>query len=285
VALRPLLEYFRQRNEALNGLRFAGAEQDPWRPYRALIEANGRNASVIVDLGAGAVDAYREWVLPAGPPGADPESVVSVDQDWASLRRNPGRRRVLAAVERLPFREDSVDLVLSRYTLEHLPNPQLMIREVARVLKPGRALVFVTPHRWCYVSLVSRWTPVRFHRWIYRLLGHSGHSLPFCPTYYRLNTPETIRARAREAGLELSDLEVTAGPPEYTKMLPPLLHGVFVRFHGLLERSPRLRYRFGVNLFGVLEKPRSGGAARKPAWRGASPGFGLPARGAAGGPA
>lgn len=280
-----LFGYFRQRNEVLNSAWFAGAEDDPWRRYRALIEANGRNASVILDLGAGPVDAYWEWVLPAGPAGLRSENVIGVDRDWASLRRNPGRRRVLAAVERLPFRENSVDLVLSRYTLEHLPDPRSMIREVARVLKPGRALAFVTPHRWCYVSLVSRLTPVWFHRVVYRLLGHSGHNLPFCPTYYRLNTPGAIRARAREAGLQVSELETTAGPPEYTKILPPLLHGLFVRFHSLLERSPRLRYHFGVNLFGVLEKPPSSVAAHEPAWHGDRPPFEPARAGSAGGSA
>jgi hypothetical protein len=130
-----------------------------------------------------------------------------------------------------------------------------MISEAARVLKPGRPLVFVTPHRWCYVSLVGRLTPVWFHRFIYRLLGHSGDNLPFCATYYRFNTPGEICARASEIGLHVSRLKITVGPPEYTKILPPLFHRVFVGLHSLLERSPRLRYHFGVNLFGVLQKP------------------------------
>lgn len=250
-----MVSAFERRNAVLNSIAFPGAETDPWQPYRALIGEFGEGASLVVDLGAGPVDAMQEWILPARPGAwASSMRVISVDEDGPSLERNPARHRVLADAGSLPFRDDSVDLVLSRYTLEHLPHPQIMIKEVARVLKPGKALVFVTPHRWCYISLVSRLTPVWFHRLVHRLLGQSGDHLPFCPTYYRLNTPGKIRARARDAGLQMARLKVTVGPPEYTKILPPFLHRLFVRFHALLERSPRLRYYLGINLFVVLEK-------------------------------
>ncbi len=252
---RCLIGIFRQRNEELNATWFPGAELDPWQPYRALIEESRQGGSIAVDLGAGRVDALQEWLAPEDPrPGSNSEMVISVDQDWGSLRRNPGKYRVIAEAAHLPFRENSIDLVLSRYTFEHIRNPELMIKEVARILNPGRALVFVTPHRWCYVSLVSRVTPMWFHRLVYRLLGHSGPNLPFCPTYYRLNTPGEIRARANEVGLQMAQLEVTVGPPEYTKIFPPLLHRVFIKFHTLLERSPRLRHRLGINLLGILQK-------------------------------
>ncbi len=251
-----LFDYFRRRNELLNSVWFAGAEDDPWQPYRTLIEEHRQGASVVVDLGAGPLDACQEWLGNGHslPSQSTFPIVLSLDRDWVSLRRNPGKHRVLADARRLPFRGNSVDLALSRFMLEHLPDPFLMIKEVARVLKPGKALVFVTPHRWCYVSVVARLTPVWFHRLVYRLLGHSGHNLPFCPTYYRLNTPGAISARAREVGLELSQLRITVGPPEYTKILPPALHRLLIWFHALLERSPRLRYYLGIDLFGVLQK-------------------------------
>jgi len=264
-----LFGYFRERNQELNSAHFPGAEDDPWRPYRTLIKELQRGASTVVDLGAGPVDACQEWLGISHSPASQSKYpiVVSLDQDRLSLRRNPGKHRVLADARCLPFRENSVDLLLSRYTLEHVPDPLLMIKEAARVLKPGKALVFVTPHRWCYVSVVARLTPVWFHRLVYRLLGHSGHNLPFCPTYYRLNTPGSISARAREVGLELSQLSVTVGPPEYTKILPPALHRLLIWFHALLERSPRLRHYLGINLFGVLQKhsPETSPSSQRPA--------------------
>ncbi len=250
-----MVSYFRQRNEKLNSARFPRADVDPWQPYRTLIEEYRQGASVVVDLGAGPIDALREWLSPGNRSvQGNSEMVISLDRDWGSLRRNPGKFRVVAEAEHLPFREAAVDLLLSRYTFEHLRDPAAMIREAARVLKLGKALVFVTPHRWNYVSLVSRLTPVSFHRFVYRLLGHSGDKLPFCPTYYRLNTPGKIYAHANEVGLRVSQLKVTVGPPEYTKIFPPILHRMVIWFHTLLEGNPRLRYRLGINLFGVLQK-------------------------------
>ncbi len=261
-----MFSYFRRRNELLNSAWFAGAEDDPWQPYRTLIEEHRQGASVVMDLGAGPLDAAREW-LEVGPSHSSHAVVIGIDRDGRALRRNPGKYRVIADGGQLPFRDGSVDLVLSRYAFEHIRNPEATIQEIARVLKPQKSLVFVTPHRWCYVSVASRFTPMWFHRLIYRLLGSSAENLPYCPTYYRMNAPRKIRLQAEKAGLAVSQLRVTVGPPEYTKFLPPFLHRLFVRFHALLERSPRLCQYLGVNLFAVLQKhsPDTSPSSQRPA--------------------
>jgi ubiquinone/menaquinone biosynthesis C-methylase UbiE len=43
----------------------------------------------------------------------------------------------LSDVEKLPFTEESFDLVLSRYSAHHWPHPSKALREFQRVLKPG----------------------------------------------------------------------------------------------------------------------------------------------------
>lgn len=46
-------------------------------------------------------------------------------------------------VERLPYPDASFDLVTSRYSAHHYPHPQAALREFARVLRPGGALLLV----------------------------------------------------------------------------------------------------------------------------------------------
>lgn len=46
-------------------------------------------------------------------------------------------------VERLPYPDDSFDLVTSRYSAHHYPHPQAAVCEFARVLKPGGVLLLV----------------------------------------------------------------------------------------------------------------------------------------------
>ncbi len=49
-------------------------------------------------------------------------------------------------VQRLPIRDESIQLFVSLETIEHLPNPEMLIREALRVLRPGGALLLSTPN-------------------------------------------------------------------------------------------------------------------------------------------
>jgi SAM-dependent methyltransferase len=53
---------------------------------------------------------------------------------------------VQADAEHLPFRENSFDVVYSINLLEHVPHPELAIREANRVLKKGGKLIIITPN-------------------------------------------------------------------------------------------------------------------------------------------
>jgi SAM-dependent methyltransferase len=48
----------------------------------------------------------------------------------------------------LPFRDGAFDTVLSNQVLEHVPEPLRLMREAARVLKPGGILLLTTPQTW-----------------------------------------------------------------------------------------------------------------------------------------
>lgn len=52
-----------------------------------------------------------------------------------------------ASAEVLPFPDGTFDLVFSSHVLEHVPNTDLAIREIHRVLKPGGICFSVTPTR------------------------------------------------------------------------------------------------------------------------------------------
>lgn len=48
----------------------------------------------------------------------------------------------------LPFRDESFDGALNIVTLEHVREPQAVIAELARVLKPGARLLLIVPLEW-----------------------------------------------------------------------------------------------------------------------------------------
>jgi SAM-dependent methyltransferase len=54
----------------------------------------------------------------------------------------------LADLTALPFSGDAFDACLNIVTLEHICEPEMALREMARTLKPGGRMLLVVPHQW-----------------------------------------------------------------------------------------------------------------------------------------
>jgi SAM-dependent methyltransferase len=51
-------------------------------------------------------------------------------------------------ITRLPFKSDSFDIVICSEVLEHIPDDAAAVRELVRVLKPGKTLAVSVPRFW-----------------------------------------------------------------------------------------------------------------------------------------
>ncbi len=73
-------------------------------------------------------------------------------------RRRAQSDAVVADAGALPFAAASIDLIISSEMLEHLPQPECAIQELARVVSPGGVVVLTTPNRrWLWlVNLATR---------------------------------------------------------------------------------------------------------------------------------
>jgi SAM-dependent methyltransferase len=82
-------------------------------------------------------------------------SIVALDLGWGMVRtaksvaegQGLGLVSVAGDVERLPFRSGAFDGLVCDDTIEHLPNDEAGVRELARVLKPGGRALLATPNR------------------------------------------------------------------------------------------------------------------------------------------
>ena len=90
-----------------------------------------------LDLGCGIGHSYEELA---------PRETVGVDIDSDALE-GQDRETHAADMRELPFGDRAFDSVLSVQSIEHVPDPERVLAEVRRVLRPGGVAVFVTPNR------------------------------------------------------------------------------------------------------------------------------------------
>jgi SAM-dependent methyltransferase len=126
----------------------------------------------------------------------------------------PGMEYIQADLAHMGLHQESVDLVVSRSVLEHLPVPLDVFRELHRILRPGGRFVFLTPNRWDYASLAALAIPHPLHPVLVRRLTDRKEWNTF-PTFYRANTNRAIRRLARQCGFEVESIRYLNQYPDY----------------------------------------------------------------------
>jgi len=94
---------------------------------------------MIVDAGAG--EARHRSLF-------DGSRYVAVDLAVGDATWDYRHLDAIADLTALPLRTGSFDAALNVVTLEHLPHPDRALAELARVLRPGAALLVVAPSQW-----------------------------------------------------------------------------------------------------------------------------------------
>ena len=91
----------------------------------------------VLDLGCGVGHSFHLLA---------PRDTVGVDIDAGALAGQE-RPTMVADMRAVPFADGSFMSVLSVQSLEHVPDPERILAEAARVLEPDGIAVFVTPNR------------------------------------------------------------------------------------------------------------------------------------------
>lgn len=142
-----------------------------------------------------------------------PKRVVSVElvfsrlhaaTHWAKQLAN--YRLVVGNVFSLPFADCSFDYIVANSVLHHLPNLQLVTREIQRVLRPGGMYIGREPN---FNNPLVRWGVFRLHGTLFFSGTHS-------PNEYPLRAKEIVSA-FQQAGCRC-DLEY------FWRRMPGLCH-------------------------------------------------------------
>jgi SAM-dependent methyltransferase len=208
----------------------------------ALVRGLLTKDSRVLDLGCGRGGLveliWRDVKLAAG-----------LDPDIPSLseHRAPGMPILRGVGEHLPFASGSFDLVVSVWVLEHVKEPLNVLREVARVLRPGGHFVFLTPNlRNPLVSMnrIGKAIPVLQTQLVSRFYGRRESDT--FPVQYRANTARAIHGLAEASDLRVTELRVVPDPTYLA------LNGLMFRTSVFAERL--MPKAWGVHLLGDLTR-------------------------------
>lgn len=178
--------------------------------FRLQILSSMTPESVVLDLGAGrgVYEQLNFRGLARKVCGVDVDPIVLANSFLDEARVMTDRS--------IPYDNDTFDLVICNYVMEHIEKPAEFLGELCRVLKPGGKFIARTPNRWHYIPLIAACTPQWFHVWYNARRG--GESLDVFPTYYRLNTARSVRKAAEECDLKVVSLDRTEGRPDYLRL-------------------------------------------------------------------
>jgi SAM-dependent methyltransferase len=202
---------FGWRKEELRERFYPPAFRGMYQRFEDALRESIPPGSFVLDAGCGSGRIFRYEL-------AEGCRIVGVDIG-RELRDNPNvDERVRGDVQRLPFADASFDAVLASHVMEHLPQPELAMAEVARVLRPGGRFLLLTPNRFHYVPLLAGVLPQRLHVWFNRCRGVAERDV--FPTRYRANTAGRLRRLLEGAGLRVERLDRFESEPEYLAFHP-----------------------------------------------------------------
>ena len=178
-----------------------------YRRYDRLVAAlvARREGQTVLDIGAGKWSSYE-----AALGSRNQCCFIGLDLDGAELQQNRFLDRcVLAdAAQAIPLPPESVDVVISRATIEHISDNGRLLANVGRVLRPGGRLLCVFAGRNAPFALLNRLLPARISRFLIdRLMPDRMEHLGF-PTHYDRTTFRGFSGLLAGAGFEVEDAEV-----------------------------------------------------------------------------
>jgi SAM-dependent methyltransferase len=135
--------------------------------YQVAAMINRHPGQLVLDVGGGKECPFLQFV-------DEPQAHIIVALDCSEQQLRQHHQLALrivgdAALSGFPLRDGSVDLVVSRSVVEHIPDNSAYFKNCARALRPGGIMVHAFPGRFAPFALLNQVLPNRLVR---RLIGY-----------------------------------------------------------------------------------------------------------------
>jgi SAM-dependent methyltransferase len=129
---------------------------------------------------------------------------------------------VADACNGFPIADGCIDVAVTRWLLEHLPNPRITVTEIARVLRPNGVCIHLFPSRFSPFALLNQLIPSSLgRRVLFAIFPEWIHTSGF-RAFYRDCDIRRMRRLHEAAGLRISRLECRYYEAIYYKFFVPL---------------------------------------------------------------
>jgi len=147
-------DYERQGAQVLSsGSEFRCSSDSIIKAVIMMARDNSHRFKSILDVGCGADPSYAREIA------AMAKQVHGLDYTFNFLRlAQPTSGNIglaQADATQMPYRDSTFDAAICSETVEHIPDDQGVVREIARVLKPDGLLFFTVPNLWNAARIVS----------------------------------------------------------------------------------------------------------------------------------
>lgn len=170
--------------------------------YVELIRKYVDNGSVLLDAGCG----WMNSIIKRLPQDI---KIIGVDIDFGCLIDNVTHdNRLCSNLEKLPFKDNTFDMIISKFVFEHIENPEIVFREFSRVSKDEGYMIIVLPNIYNPIMLIGKFTPLYLHQ---KFMGKvsNAYEKDIYPTYFICNSVRILDKMLDRVGFTRKDLRLS----------------------------------------------------------------------------
>lgn len=111
-----------------------------------------------------------------------------MDLDQAVLKNRASDEQLLMKNGELNIPNNSIDLIIADYVLEHIDDPKKFAIQIDKCLKSGGWFCARTPHKFSYVAFAASLIKNSAHSKVLNIVQPGRKEIDVFPTKYKMNT-------------------------------------------------------------------------------------------------
>jgi len=204
------------------------------KDYLLLVKKHMNKDSVILDAGCGEGGVFSKSILNKK---GKRKSLIGIDLGNA---KNPYvDKKYFGSLDKLPFKDNTFDIIVCEWVAEHLEKPQLVFNEFSRVLKKDGHLILFTPNVLNSLVFFSKIIPNKLKDIILKKFLNKEEDDLF-PVYLRCNTVRKINQLSKKTELKREFINTYYNPDYF--IFSKLLHKSLIYFYLFLIKFRLFRF-------------------------------------------